>query len=112
MATATCTAAVAPGLVLFTTDRVHKGKISNIAIDNQSAVIETIGFWDLFTTDASFLAAAAPIARLRKQVTVAAGQTISLEGDDVKDIDILGALWAIASAAQALCVITVGYSED
>ncbi len=112
MATATCTAAVAPGLVLFTTDRVHKGKISNIAIDNQSPVALTLGFWDLFTTDASSLAAPAAITRLRKQVTVGAGLTASLEGDDVKDIDILGALWCISSATQALCVITVGYDEE
>ena len=113
MSVARCTAVnPAPGTTLFTVDSVQKGKLTNITIDNQGAAANTIIFRDSFTTDVSQLAAAAPVTKILKQVTVASGLTASLDTDELKDVEVFGALQCYASATDATCVITVAYHEE
>ena len=113
MATATGVAATTPGILLLTEDKTHRGKITGITIDNQSASLITVGFYDLFTPDAS-VGTPSPTLQtiLRKQVSVGTLLTAVLDDKDLKDVDIFGALYAIASASDPLCVITISYHEE
>lgn len=112
MATATCAANTA-AQSLFTVDKVHIGKVTGITVDNQSGALRTIQFKDVFTPDPS-VGTTSPTQQtiVRKQISVGTLLTATLEGDDLKDVDIIGNLQAVADAISAACVITVSYHEE
>ncbi len=113
MSTARCLATFPASSTLFTVDSVHKGKISNITIDNRGAADHTLIFSDSFTTDASQLAAAAPVVKPLRQLTVGHGLTAVISEEDLKDVEVFGSLTCVdIAAAEALCVITASYHEE
>ena len=112
MATARCTAAVA-GAALFTVDLAHRGKLTNMTIDNQAALLAEISLVDTFTPNASVgTPTPAPHSIIRKVISVPAGLSQNLSKHDLKDVDVFGALTCVGSITDAACVITVGYHEE
>lgn len=90
-----------------------KGKPSNVVIDNQGAVPNTIQLNDVFTPDASHLVATPdPVTRYRFQETVGAGATRRVGAEELKDIEFLGAAQAEGSVADDTCVIIVAYDLE
>ncbi|MDP3064737.1 MAG: hypothetical protein Q8O40_16275, partial [Chloroflexota bacterium] len=109
MATARVTANTA-AQALWSQNRHAKGKPTSVSIDNQSAAARTVRLQDVFTPDASN-GVASPTEQTieRLQVTVGAGLTGAVPEDELRDVEFLGAVKAIADAISAVCVIIVGY---
>ena len=97
--------------VALWSETLHKkGKISAVNIDNGSVDPQTIRIRDVFTPDAS-IGTPSPSEQTieRLQVTVPAGQSLSVDKNSLEKIEMLGAAYAIGGAIAATCIIIVGY---
>jgi len=92
-----------------------KGHLLGLKVDNQYSAAEKIQLLDDFTTDSGYTSggsayAAAVVSNLtRMQVTVPAGDCISLGEEECKGIEFLGRALALGSALASGCKITAQY---
>lgn len=95
---------------LFSTPEHVVGKITAINIDNQSGGNRTLRIQDEFTPDPSVgTPSPVPETKERFQITVSAGQSVSVDKNSLENIRILGDCKSIGDDIQALCVIVVNY---
>jgi len=110
MATARTTSVITTATTLFTTPEHQKGVITGLNVDNQSAVALTLILQDVFTPDASVGQTSPSLQTIaRLQISVAAGQSISVDRNSLENINILGIAKMLGSATQATCVIVANY---
>ncbi|GAI08160.1 unnamed protein product [marine sediment metagenome] len=92
-----------------------KGHLLGLKVDNQYSAAEKIQLLDDFTTDAGYTSGGSAYAQAvvsnlnRMQVTVPAGDCISLGEEDCKGIEFLGRALALGSAIASNCKITAQY---
>jgi len=92
-----------------------KGHLLGVKVDNQHTAPEKIQFLDDLTTDSGYTSggsayASAVVSNLnRMQVTVPAGDCISLGEEECKGIEFLGRALALGSATASGCIITAQY---
>lgn len=110
MASKRVTSVITTAVTIFAAPEHQTGKITAINIDNQSAVARTLIFQDVFTPDAS-VGTTSPTEQtvVRLQVTIAAGQSISVDRNTLEDIRILGTAKVVGDATSTLCVILTNY---
>lgn len=106
------------GMDLWAEHKHKKGHLLGLKVDNQHSEPEKISLFDNFTTDAgntsggSAYSAASLIsgAAIKKfQITVPAGDSISLGEEDCKGLEFLGRAAVVASATTSNCLITGQY---
>lgn len=112
MATARTTSVITTATTLFTTPEHQRGVITGLNIDNQYSTALTLILQDVFTTDASNGASATTVTDARLQITVAAGQSVSVDRNSLENIKILGICKMLGSATSTLCVIIVNYNFE
>ncbi|GAI11684.1 unnamed protein product [marine sediment metagenome] len=92
-----------------------KGHLLGLKVDNQDTTPEKIQLLDDFTTDTGYTSggsayAGAVVSNLnRMQVTVPAGDCISLGEEDCKGIEFLGRALALGSTLASNCKIIAQY---
>ncbi|GAH19519.1 unnamed protein product [marine sediment metagenome] len=92
-----------------------KGQLLGLKVDNQYSATEKIQLLDDFTTDTGYTSggsayAGAVLSNLnRMQISVPAGDCISLGEEDCKGIEFLGRALALGSAIASGCKITAQY---
>ena len=92
-----------------------KGQLLGLKVDNQYSAAEKIQLLDDLTTDSGYTSggsayASAVVSNVnRLQVTVPAGDCISLGEEECKGIEFLGRAVALGSAQSSGCVITAQY---
>ena len=98
---------------LFTVSKHKKGKLTSLNVDNQAGSSATIRLQDIFTPDASAKEASPTEKTIeRVQITVAAGSSVSLSEDSLKNAECLGTVKAIADITDTACVIVAVYTLD
>lgn len=100
---------------LWAANEHKKGQLLGLKVDNQYSAAEKIQLLDDFTTDSGYTSggsayAAATVSNLnRLQVTVPAGDCISLGEEECKGIEFLGRAVALGSTLASGCRITAQY---
>lgn len=95
---------------LFATPKHVVGRMSAINIDNQSAALRTLILQDIFTPDAS-VGVTSPTEKevVRLQISVAAGQSVSVDKNTLEDLRFLGTAKVIGDTSSSVCVIVANY---
>lgn len=92
-----------------------KGQLLGLKVDNQGSAPEKIQLLDGFTTDTGYTSggsayASAVVSNLNRfQITVPAGDSISLGEEDCKGIEFLGRAVALGSVLASNCKIIAQY---
>lgn len=91
-----------------------KGELLGLKVDNQHTVAEKIQLLDNFTPDDGYTSGGsaytgAAVSGNRLQLTVAAGDCVSLGEEDCRGIKFLGRALAQGSVTTANCVIIAQY---
>ena len=100
---------------LWAAHKHKKGQLLGLKVDNQYSAAEKIQLLDDFTTDTGYTSggsayASAVVSNLnRLQVTVPAGDCISLGEEECKGIEFLGRGLALGSTLASGCKITAQY---
>lgn len=99
-----------------------KGILQGLKIDNPTIYDEKLELLDCFSTDASKAVAAGAAqgaedfvsqvasGKIRLQMTVPAGDFVSLGKEDLKEITFLGAAYVRGSTTTSDCVVVAQYS--
>lgn len=99
-----------------------KGQAEGLKIDNQHSTPEKIQLYDCFTTDPSnTMAAGAAQAgedffaavlsgKVRFQMTVPAGESVSLGKEDLLEVTFFGKAYVVGSSTSSDCVVIAQYS--
>lgn len=110
--------AVTTGLTLWEAHEHRKGKLLGLKVDNQHSADEKIRLMDNFSTDSGYTSGGSAYsaqdlisgsAIQRFQITVPAGDCVSLGEEDCRAIEFLGRAAALASATASGCIITAQY---
>lgn len=96
-----------------------KGVLLGLKVDNQYSDPETIKLMDNFVTDSGYTSggsaysaatySGASAALNRFQITVPAGDSISLGEEDCKGVEFIGRAMAVGSVTTSNCIITTQY---
>jgi len=103
------------GATLWRENEHKKGALLGLKVDNNHVADETIQIRDSFTTDDGYTSGGsaytgALVSGLNKlQLTVPAGDSISLGKEDCEGIEYLGTAIAVASVTTSNCIITAQY---
>ena len=106
------------GMDLWAEHEHKKGHLLGLKVDNKDPNPHTIKLMDNITTDAGYTSGGSAYsaqslisgsAIQKFQVTVPAGDSISLGEEDCKGIEFLGRAAALGSAATSGCIITAQY---
>jgi len=106
------------GMDIWAEHKHRKGHLLGLKIDNQHSAPETISLMDNITTDAGYTSGGSAYsaeslisgAAIKKfQVTVPAGDSISLGEEDCKGLEFLGRAAVLASATTSNCLVTAQY---
>lgn len=110
MASKRVTSVITIAQTIFATPKHQTGKVTAINIDNQSAGARTLIFQDIFTPDAS-VGQTSPTEQtvVRLQITIAAGQSVSVDKNTLEDLRFLGTAKVVGDATSTLCVILTNY---
>jgi len=110
--------AITTGMDLWAEHEHKKGHLLGLKVDNKHSAPETIRLMDNFTTDAGYTSGGSAYsaeslisgsAIQKFQVTVPAGDSISLGEEDCKGLEFLGRAAALGSATASGCIITAQY---
>jgi hypothetical protein len=108
---------------LLWTEAIHKKTVlTGLTVDNQAVAPETIQLYDCFiAVSGKWVSGGAARAqedlgvtdvlsgRIRKQLTVPAGDTVHLGDMDLKDLEFLGSVYVVAGSTDTGCIITAQY---
>jgi len=106
------------GMDLWQENEHKKGHLLGLKVDNKSVNPETISLMDNFTTDSGYTSGGSAYSEeslisgdaiQRFQVTVPAGDSISLGEEDCKELEFLGRAAALGSVTATGCKITAQY---
>ncbi|MBA7684032.1 hypothetical protein ES703_92421 [subsurface metagenome] len=110
--------AISTGVDLWAENEHKKGHLLGLKVDNKDSNPQTIRLMDEFTTDAGYTSGGSAYsaeslisgsAIQKFQVTVPAGDSISLGEEDCKGIEFLGRTRALGSVTASGCIITAQY---
>jgi hypothetical protein len=110
------------GRLLWTEAKHKKATLTGLTVDNQGVSPETISLYDCFTAISGVWASGGAAqaqedlgttdvlsGKIRKQLTVPAGETAHLGDTDLKDLQFLGSVYVVASVTDTGCIITAQY---
>jgi len=106
------------GMYLWLENEHKKGILDGLKIDNQSVYTEKINLKDAFSTDAGYTSGGSAYSAQalvsgsainKFQITVAAGDVISLGEEDLKGLEFLGRATVVADTTTSNCIITGQY---
>lgn len=106
------------GMDLWAEHEHKKGHLLGLKVDNKSANPETVSLMDNFATDSGYTSGGSAYSTqslisgsaIKKfQVTVPAGDSISLGEEDCKGLEFLGRTAALGSVTASGCLITAQY---
>lgn len=109
------------GLALWNAHEHKKGELLGLTIDNQHTAEEQVKLYDCFTTDASTAQAGTTQAaenlgtthplsgKVRLQLTVPTGESVSLGQEDLKGTEFLGAGYVVGSVETSDCIVIARY---
>lgn len=116
------TYAYTSGLALWNENKHKKGELIALAVDNQGAAPQTIKLYDCFTAISGIWASGGAAqghedlgstnilsGKIRKQLTVGVGETVSLGKQDLQGTTFLGKVYVVAGATDTDCIITASY---
>ncbi|MEM1524812.1 MAG: hypothetical protein QXW83_00190 [Nitrososphaerales archaeon] len=98
---------------LWITPKHMKGKLKALIIDNQHTEAATIIIQDVFTPDPS-IGNQSPTQqiKIRVQITVGAGTSISLDRTALEGVEFLGVASAVSNVTSTSCVIIAVYDLE
>ncbi|MDD4984408.1 MAG: hypothetical protein PHQ43_01265 [Dehalococcoidales bacterium] len=109
------------GALLFQENKHKKANFVGITVDHQSSGTQTIQIYDCFTAISGKWASGGASqsqedfatnvlsGKIRQQITVQSGQTTVLAEQQLKDVQVLGSAYIVATATATGCVITAQY---
>lgn len=110
------------GRLLWNESKHKKTELIGLTVDNQGSVPNTIKMYDCFTAVSGKYASGGATysqedlgatnvlsGKIRKQLTVPAGETVHLSESDVKETTFLGKVYAVATTTDTDCIITCQY---
>lgn len=106
------------GMDLWAEHEHKKGHLLGLKVDNESVNPETVSLMDNFTTDSGYTSGGSAYSAqalvsgsaIKKfQITVPAGDSISLGEEDCKGLEFLGRTAALCSVTASGCIITAQY---
>ena len=114
--------AVDTGADLWAKHEHKKGTLLGLKVDNQYSAAQKIRLMDNFVTDSGYTSGGSAYSAAtysgtgtaikKLQITVPAGDVISLGEDDLKGIEFLGRAMAVATTSHGNTVITAQYKLD
>ncbi len=116
------TYAYTSGLALWNENKHKKGELIALAVDNQGAAPQTIKLYDCFLAVSGIWASGGAAkshddlgytdvlsGKIRKQLTVGVGETVSLGKSDLKGTTFLGKVYVVGTTTDTSCIITASY---